>query len=104
MLDYSKQYIMEHRKNYDLYSCPFIKPIDANALIQIVNHHSEIITIEEHQLSAGFGSAIIEQINDLYAQGKIKQYPKIIRKGINDEFLSVSGAQKYLWKKAGLLL
>jgi transketolase len=104
MLDYSKQHIIENQKKYDLYSCPFVKPIDVTALTQIANRYSEIITMEEHQLSAGFGSAVIEQINDLYAMGKIKQYPKIIRKGINDEFLSVSGSQKYLWKRAGLSL
>ena len=103
MLAYAKQYIIEQKKNFNLFSCPFVKPINIEQLADIANQHHEIITIEEHQLSAGFGSAVTEQINDLYAQGKIQQYPKIIRKGINDEFLSVSGSQKYLWEKAGLL-
>jgi transketolase len=104
MLDYAKGYIIENRKEYNLYSCPFVKPIDIEALNQIANRYPEIITLEEHQLSAGFGSAVIEQVNDLFAQGKIKRYPKITRKGIQDEFLSISGSQKYLWTKAGLLL
>ena len=103
VLDYAKQYIIEQHKDFNLYSCPFVKPIDIEQLTNIANHHNEIITMEEHQLSAGFGSAITEQINDLYAQGKVRQFPKIVRKGINDEFLFVSGSQKYLWKEAGLL-
>lgn len=104
MLDYAKQYIIENQKNYDLYSCPFIKPMDTDALVHIANRYKEIITMEEHQLSAGFGSAVLEQINDAYQQGKIAIYPKIIRKGINDVFLSISGTQKYLWTEAGLTL
>ena len=103
MLDYAKQYIIEQEKNFNLFSCPFVKPINSVQLANIANQYSEIITIEEHQLSCGFGSAVVEQINDLYVQGKIQQYPKIIRKGIKDEFLSVSGSQRYLWEKAGLL-
>jgi len=103
MLAHVKQYIMEQKKDFNLFSCPFVKPINVEQLAEIAHKHHEIITIEEHQLSAGFGSAVVEQINDLYAQGKIRHYPKIVRKGIKDEFLSVSGSQQYLWKKAGLL-
>lgn len=102
MLNYVKKEILEKNKKYDLYSCPFIKPIDTDSLIHIANRYQEIITVEEHQLSAGFGSAVIEQINDFYQQGKISTYPKIVRKGIKDLFLSVSGSQKYLWEKAEL--
>lgn len=52
--------------------------------------------MEEHQASCGVGSAIIEQASDMYAQGKLATFPKVIRKAIKDEFASVVGSQTYL--------
>lgn len=104
MLNHAKSEILEQNKEYDLYSCPFVKPIDTCFLMNIAGQYQEIITIEEHQLNAGFGSAVLEQINDFYQQGKISTYPKIVRRGIKDLFLSISGSQKYLLEKAELTL
>ena len=42
----------------------------------VENHQDGIITIEEHQKSCGMGSALIEILNDLYAEGQIKHYPR----------------------------
>jgi transketolase len=82
--------------NCAVYSCPFIKPVDGDALLSIAQKYDRLITIEEHQLSGGFGSAITEQINDLYSNGSLKRYPKIIRRGIKDVFCAFSGSQTYL--------
>lgn len=97
-----KDEIIQNNLDYDLYSFPFIKPINELQLAKIVNQYSEIICIEEHQLDAGFSSAIIEKINDLFVTGKINTFPKIIRKGINNTFIYVSGSQKYLRQNTGL--
>jgi transketolase len=70
----------------------------------IAEKYSKIIILEEHQQSAGFGSAIIEQVNDLYANRLLKKYPIIIRRAIGDRFYSISGSQLYLRNLAGIVL
>ena len=71
---------------------------------EIAEQYSEIIVLEEHQKSCGIGSAIIEQISDLYAYGVLPIYPRIKRIAIDDKFYSISGSQDYLREKAGLRL
>lgn len=101
----AKQQIDEGQLPYDLYSIPFLKPINSNQLHNIILGYPEgLITIEEHQCSCGLGSAILEQVNDLYESGRIESYPHIKRIAINDEFMSVSGSQKKLRQYAGLIL
>lgn len=87
----------------DIYTLPFIKPINKGQLLEIARKYEVITIIEEHQLSCGVGSAIVEQVNDLFAQGEILSYPKINRVAINDYFQDFSGSQNYLRKKANLL-
>lgn len=97
ILDASLSQIISIDLPYNLYSVPFVKPINVEQLKEIVESHSEgIITIEEHQKSCGMGSAIVEVLNDLYSEGKIAVYPKLKRIAIPDEFVDVVGTQNYL--------
>ena len=99
------QQIAEEHLPYNLFSMPFIKPICTEQLIQIANIHPDgLITIEEHQKSTGMGSAVIEQLNDLFAQGKLQSYPKVTRMAIPDAFAEVVGNQEFLREAAGLRL
>ena len=104
MLDYTTKFVEENNIKCNIYSFPFIKPIDIVALKSIAENNNTIITIEEHQKSGGFGSAIIEQISDLYANEDITNFPKIIRKAIDDTFYSISGSQNYLRELSGITL
>ena len=88
----------------DIYTLPFVKPINQDQIAKIVNLYGYINIIEEHQKSCGVGSAIIEQISDLYYVGKIERFPKVHRVAIEDFFQDVSGNQNYLRNRAGLLL
>lgn len=87
----------------DIYTMPFVKPINREQLKIIAEKYKDITVIEEHQLSGGVGSAIIEQINDLYAECDIEIYPKIHRIAIKDVFQNVTGCQNYLRKKSNLI-
>ena len=99
ILDAAFHQIDDESLPYDLYSIPFVKPIDVEQLKSIVETHPDgIITIEEHQKSCGMGSAVVEMINDLYEDGKLSTYPKIKRIAIPDEFVGVVGTQQYLRK------
>jgi transketolase len=102
MLDYALKFVRQNNIDCSVYSCPFVKPLDIEQIKSIAEQYSKIITLEEHQQSAGFGSAIVEQVNDLYANGKINKFPVIIRQAIKDTFFSVSGSQQYLRDIAGI--
>jgi|TARA_B100001093_G_C26809823_1_gene1007081 transketolase len=90
--------------NISLYSFPFIKPLNKWELLVLFKLYEKIIIIEEHQISAGFGSAILENLNDLVEDHNIDKndIPKIKRVAIKDEFYSLAGSQKYLKNIAGL--
>lgn len=105
ILDAALHQINEENLNYDLYSVPFVKPINKEQLLNIVKTHpAGLITIEEHQKSCGMGSAIVEILNDLYYEGNIEVYPKVKRIAIPDEFADVVGTQVFLREHEGLKL
>jgi transketolase len=104
MLKYCFDFIMDEKKDWSLYSVPFVKPMDNQMLENICNDYDEIVTIEEHQKSGGFGSAVLENVNDLMDRGRIRAFPRIKRVGIPDEFIEVSGTQSYLREMAGITL
>ena len=74
------------------------------ALQLLASQYDELITLEEHQLSGGFGSAILEALNNMLQEGLIRSIPKIKRIGIPDEFISIAGSQEFIRTKAGLVL
>ena len=63
------------------YDMRFVKPLDEVLLDDIFKNFSKIITVEDHVITGGFGSVIIE-----YAT--LKKYKgDILRLGVADEFL-----------------
>lgn len=101
----AKKQIELEQLPYDLYSVPFVKPLNKQCLQDIVARYPDgLITIEEHQRSCGMGSAIVEQLNDMFAAGEIANYPKVQRIAIPDEFVGVVGNQNYLREVEGLKL
>ena len=105
ILDIARHQIEDNNLPYNLYSIPFVKPMNTDQLATIINSHSDgLIVMEEHQASCGVGSAIIEQASDMYAKGKLATFPKVIRKAIKDEFIPIVGSQAYLRKAEGLSL
>jgi 1-deoxy-D-xylulose-5-phosphate synthase len=60
----------------------FIKPLDANLLRDVFNRHKKVLTIEDNVITGGFGSAILEFMN----QNKIKDVDVIVH-GLPDKFI-----------------
>lgn len=56
-----------------------IKPIDKELVIKSAKETSKLISIEDHSIIGGLGSAISEVLTDSYPK-------KLVRMGINDEF------------------
>jgi transketolase len=104
MLAYANKFIKESKKGWGLYSVPVIKPLDALSLSIIANQYDNLITIEEHQRSGGFGSAILEVLNDLKNQNLINVFPTVKIIAIPDKFIGIAGSQNYLRFEAGLYL
>ena len=94
----------EEAVNKDIYTLPFVKPINKEQIAKIANTYEVITIVEEHQKSGGVGSAVIEQINDLFYQGQVSRFPKVHRIAIDDYFQDVSGSQNFLRERANLLI
>ena len=77
------------------YDMRFVKPIDEQLLAQIGKRFKHIITIEDGCLQGGFGSAILEWLND---NGLSNQ---VIRLGIPDRFID-HGTQAELYRECGI--
>ena len=86
--------------NYDVWTIPVVKPLNATQLCQLAENRQQIIIVEENQKSGGIGSAIIEILSDAFNSGALSRYPKVNRIAINDEFLEVAGSQRYLQQTA----
>ncbi len=77
----------------DLYR---IKPINAELLIETIKATKGIITIEEHLLAGGMGSAIIEVLIDNGINLPVKRF------GVKDKYLYAYGGRENIQKICGL--
>lgn len=80
--------------NIEVYGVSSIKPLDAS-LTQICQHSDVIITVEEHSILGGFGSAVVEQLS---ASGPC---PQVLRLGMPDTYLEADVHHNIL-ARAGL--
>lgn len=71
----------------------FCKPIDASLMRQLAQRHELIVTIEDHQASAGFGSAVLEVLEDMPV--------RVMRVGLPDRFVD-HGKRELLLDEVGL--
>ena len=77
-------------------NCRFVKPLDADLITSLAGRIPHIITIEENVRQGGFGSAVLECLND----GGINGF-SLKRIGIPDKFIE-HGPQKLLRSKWGI--
>ena len=66
-----------------VYSARFAKPLDRELLAELLAADIPILTVEDHALAGGFGSAVLEAAQDLGPKGR-----RICRLGIPDQFIS----------------
>lgn len=82
------------RTNIEVYGVSILKLLDAS-LTEICQNSDVIITVEEHSILGGFGSAVVEQIS---ASGAC---PQVIRVGMPDKYLEADVHHNIL-ARAGL--
>ena len=74
-----------------VYTFPTVKPIDKDVILECARNCKAIVTVEEHNLSGGFGSAVAEVMAE--ADG-VKA--RLVRVALDDRYSSIVGSQKYL--------
>ncbi|HLA12312.1 MAG TPA: 1-deoxy-D-xylulose-5-phosphate synthase [Pyrinomonadaceae bacterium] len=75
----------------------FVKPLDAQLLLALARTKRLIVTIEEAYLAGGFGSAVLELLEENGLQDKVR----LVRMGIPDRLVT-HGDPKLLLAKYGL--
>ena len=73
-----------------------IKPIDRQAIQKAAQETKVIVTVEEHNVIGGLGSAVAEVLAEAGAGIPFK------RIGINDAFCYGVGSQEYHWRRHGI--
>jgi 1-deoxy-D-xylulose-5-phosphate synthase len=74
----------------------FVKPLDEELILTLAKSHGYLITVEDHNLIYGFGSAVIELIEDHHLTDVT-----VHRIGFPDKFIE-HGTQQLLLAKYGL--
>ena len=74
----------------EVWSFPCLKPLDADRIRELAERFSDLITVEEHTVTGGFGSAVCEVIAETGSGCRVH------RMGLKDCFTTVVGDQAYL--------
>ena len=75
----------------------FVKPLDAELFLALARTKRLIVTVEEAALAGGFGSAVMELLEENGLQDQVK----VVRMGVPDRFVT-HGDPKLLLAKYGL--
>lgn len=82
--------------NVTVINARFLKPLDKDLICLLFQRIKRFITVEENVLAGGFGSSVIEALNEARIMGVL-----VKRIGINDVFVE-HGSQRTLRKNFGL--
>jgi 1-deoxy-D-xylulose-5-phosphate synthase len=64
----------------------FVKPLDTELLLARIDAAPWVVTVEENALQTGFGSAVLEALNDAHAGSGLPAVP-LVRLGLPDRFV-----------------
>ena len=70
----------------------FVKPLDADAMLEAAGKHRLIVTVEEAYLAGGFGSAVLEVLEANNALENVS----VVRMGVADEIVTHGDPKKLL--------
>jgi len=87
----ASEMLKEEGINPALYTFPTVKPIDRETIEECAKQYDLIVTVEEHNVIGGFGSAVSEVLAEL-----VETKARVLKVGLNDKYSSIVGSQKYL--------
>ncbi|MGA6946535.1 MAG: 1-deoxy-D-xylulose-5-phosphate synthase [Solirubrobacterales bacterium] len=64
----------------------FAKPLDIELIEKLAAEHDLLVTIEENVLSGGFGSGVLEHVEDAFADGS--ERARVLRVGLPDRYVT----------------
>ena len=88
--------LMDQGISSTVVNCRFVKPLDSDLIVSLAQKTPHIITVEENVLQGGFGSAVLECLNDHNVSGC-----QITCLGISDAFVE-HGPQDLLRSICGI--
>ena len=91
----AREYLSTRGISTTVVNCRFIKPLDAALLTEIASNVKLVVTIEENVIEGGFGSAVLELLQEKGIDTPIK------RMGLPNNFIR-HGAPDLLRKECGL--
>lgn len=78
------------------YSFPTVKPIDRETVAECAKKADMLVTVEEHNVLGGFGSAVAEIL------AETEENVKLLRLGIENCYCTKVGSQRYLREQYGI--
>jgi 1-deoxy-D-xylulose-5-phosphate synthase len=78
----------------------FAKPLDSELLERLALGHDLVVTIEENVLPGGFGSAVLEHLEDAFAE-RAEERARVLRIGLPDRYVT-HGKPALLHEEVGL--
>ncbi len=64
----------------------FAKPLDGDLIEKLAADHDLVVTIEENVLAGGFGSGVLEHVEDAFADGS--ERGRVLRVGLPDRYVA----------------
>jgi 1-deoxy-D-xylulose-5-phosphate synthase len=78
----------------------FAKPLDTELINRLVAEHDLVVTVEDNVLMGGFGSAVLEHVEDTFTGGEERR-ARIVRIGLPDRYVT-HGKPALLHEEVGL--
>ena len=88
--------LAEREISAEVVSFPCLKPLDGKAVLSLAERFSDLITVEEHNVIGGFGSAVCEILAEAGSGCRVH------RIGLRDCFAGEVGDQAYLRRIYGM--
>jgi 1-deoxy-D-xylulose-5-phosphate synthase len=89
--------LAEHDLDPTVADARFVKPLDEELVGQLVAEHDLLVTVEDHVLMGGFGSAVLESLSDRELAGDAR----VLRLGLPDRYVT-HGKPALLHEEVGL--
>jgi 1-deoxy-D-xylulose-5-phosphate synthase len=92
--------LAEHDLSVTVADARFAKPLDEELIERLAAEHELVVTIEENVLAGGFGSAVLEHLEDAFAQAPGDR-ARVMRVGLPDRYVT-HGKPALLREEVGL--
>jgi 1-deoxy-D-xylulose-5-phosphate synthase len=92
--------LAEHGLTATVADARFAKPLDAGLLENLALGHDLVVTVEENVLPGGFGSGVLEHLEDAFGE-RSEERARVLRVGLPDRYVT-HGKPALLREEAGL--